>query len=128
MELSIFLAKMLGVTFIIIGAAFLLKYDFYRTMYEKIIRTEMTLVTLGLVAVLASAALVVSHNFWAWSWPVIITILGWVGLVKGILLLLIPEHTHKAFGKIFKRQAFIITGGLFWLIFGLILAYLGFMG
>ncbi len=128
MELSIFLAKMLGITYTIICFAFIVKHANYSSLYEKVTKNETFMVGAGMIGILTGSALVVSHNIWVWNWPVLITILGWAGLIKGTALILMPGEVAKPFAKWFKNPNFIIGGGLFWLAYGLVLAYFGFLG
>ena len=127
MELSLFLAQLFGITYIIIGLVVIVKADYYRDMYEKFMKDQVFVWTAGMTGVVVGTALVLSHNIWEMDWRLLITVLGWGGLIKGIMLLLCPERSTRPFGKSFQKKNYLIFGGLFWLFYGLILGYFGFI-
>jgi uncharacterized membrane protein len=49
----------------------------------------------GLLTFVAGLATVIFHNIWVADWRVIITIFGWIMLIKGILLVLLPSAMIK---------------------------------
>ena len=67
-----------------------------------------------------------NHNVWEANWTVIITIIGWVALLKGILLLAFPTKLDFFKSK-FSNDSFLKLLTPLVLLFGLIFLYLGFM-
>lgn len=53
----------------------------------------------GLYALVAGLAVVFTHNIWAADARVIVTVIGWVALVSGVLFLMAPE----SYGWILRR-------------------------
>src|SRR5262245_26115411 len=51
-------------------------------------------IILGMFALLAGLAIVNAHNLWVSDWRVIITILGWLAIVRGALSLLFPNKMY----------------------------------
>ena len=45
----------------------------------------------GLMNLVIGIAMVVGHNIWDGSWRVVITVIGYLGLVKGFVILTWPE-------------------------------------
>ncbi|CRX37875.1 hypothetical protein [Estrella lausannensis] len=123
--MSLILAKVFGLYFLVIAAAFFLNPDRFKNLYGKIAHDENFLFLGGLLAVLIGAVIISLHNEWVWGWPVIITILGWWSLAKGGALLAFPESI-KFFSFIqnqppmFYRILSLVYFGL-----GLFLAYKG---
>lgn len=119
MELTTFLAQFWGSLFMIlggfsIGAKFLLRVINYTEDRTITISTGYITFLLGLMTVVA-------HNIWVWDWPVIITILGWVTMFKGIEKIGFPERVNKV-AQIFKGQSvlwgaviFLIGAFIFWI-------------
>ena len=66
--------------------------------------------------------LVALNNVWTSGLPLIITILGWLTLVKGALILIFPNWTVSYYKKMNKGNIFT-WGGLIVLILGLILFF-----
>lgn len=57
-------------------------------------------VSTGYVTMLLGLVTVILHNVWVWDWPVVITILGWGTLLKGIEKVGFPDRVNR------KAQAF----------------------
>ena len=90
MELSNFLANLFGLSIIAVNLSLLL----YPKNIEKIfdsMRNEATLFFTGIISFVIGTAMILSHNIWTNDWRVIVTILGWAILVKGVMRLFLPE-------------------------------------
>jgi len=80
-------------------------------------------VSTGYITFLLGLVTVILHNLWASDWRVVITVLGWVTLLKGIMKMGFPEHVHKR-AQLFKNQQtlwgfiiFLFGAWLFWMSF-----------
>jgi len=107
MEISIFFARFYGSLFIIlglmsIGAGFLGK---------TIKRSEDKSFTIstGYITLLIGLVTVILHNIWTLDYRLVITLLGWTTLIKGILKTGFPEHVHKQ-AQMFKK------GNMLWAV------------
>jgi len=78
----------------------------------------------GMIALLLGLLVVIYHNVWSGEyWQILITILGWLTLLKGIIHLVFPGWPIKLAGKM-KR-----SGMSFWLVVVLVIgAYLAYVG
>lgn len=123
--MSMILAKILGIYFIVLGAAFLFNANSFKNIYSRIAKDENFLFLGGLIAVLIGAVIISIHNDWIWGWPVIITILGWWSLTKGGMLLIFPDSI-KFFSSIQNQPLmFYRILSLVYFGFGVFLAYKG---
>lgn len=123
--MSLILAKVLGLYFLVIGAAFLFNPERFKNLYGKIAHDDNFLFLGGLLAVLIGAVIISVHNEWVWGWPVIITVLGWWSLIKGGMLLIFPDSI-KFFSFIQNQPLmFYRILSLIYLGFGVFLAYKG---
>ena len=102
LEISVILAQFWGSLFIILG---LLSFR-TKLLGKTIKRTEnmMFTVSTGYVTLILGLGTVILHNIWVFDWTVIITILGWCTLIKGILKMGFPEHVHKQARNFKNRQ------------------------
>lgn len=127
METSIFLAKIFGLAYTVVGIGMIANKKYYHEMYDKM-RTNSPVIYLGgILALVVGFLLVMHHNIWIESWIVIITIIGWLALIKGVLLLVIPEAFMDLTKSWFKNKNFFLLIGICALILGLILGYFGFV-
>lgn len=127
MELSIFLAKAFGLMMLLPGLGMLLD----KKSYEKIMK-EFTdgyghLFTHGFLALFAGLAMVTYHNIWEGEWWVIlITIFGWISLLKGVLRLLFPGMVLGMLKSMMKNKSFLMWSGWAALVLGAVFSYYGF--
>ncbi len=126
MEISRFLGKVIGLYLIIVSIAILINMPkFVSTVNELINNVPLMFVT-GFFTLVLGLLLVVSHNIWQWNWRVIITIIAWISLLKGISIVLYPEIIDHATHWFVENSTFGYITGSIDLILGLILCYFGF--
>ena len=100
MEISIFLAKFWGALFITLGlmslgAGFLGKVI-------KMSEDKTITVSTGYITFLLGLATVTSHSIWVMDWRMVVTLLGWTTLFKGIAKTIFPDHVSRR-AQMFKR-------------------------
>jgi hypothetical protein len=58
-------------------------------------------------------------------WPVLITIIGWLLIIQGVLRLFYPEHCSKFCKALIAKNGYVIWCWI-WLIVGIYLIWAGF--
>ncbi len=91
MELSIFLAKVLGLYLLIVPAAVLLKRKQFAGLANEFVTNLAVVFLSGLISLVFGLLMVVSHNVWTADWRAIITTIGWLALAKGVVRILFPK-------------------------------------
>ncbi|MEP1032243.1 hypothetical protein [Ekhidna sp.] len=125
MELSIFIARVLGVMYLSVGIGLFLFREAYMLAFRKLVDSPGSALLGGFMAVVGGMAMVTYHNLWVNDWRVIITIIGWIALIKGILLMLAPAYLELFRGILQVRKGRGLTLAI--VIFGAIFCYLGFI-
>ncbi|MBX9620703.1 MAG: hypothetical protein K2X28_01500 [Alphaproteobacteria bacterium] len=128
MVLSIFLAKTIGLYLLIVSTAFMLKADEFKPMMLDMLKNQSIVSFSGILALIFGILIVVSHNIWVMDWRVIITILGWLTLLKGVMRLFYPEFVMKKATKCVENKASYNIMMLITLFIGLVLLYFGYVG
>ena len=127
--MDIFLAKLIGTIFIVIGLGLVFNRAIYQVVAEEIVKSRALLYVSGALNLVAGLAIVLAHNEWSPSWKVIITIIGWFALVRGALRILLPQQIGDYLARIFARGPQVLFGtGIAALIVGAFLAWKGFSG
>ena len=62
------------------------------------------IISTGYITLLMGLVTVILHNIWVADWRVVITILGWSTLIKGIGKIGFPETIHKQAQRFSKKQ------------------------
>jgi hypothetical protein len=95
---------------------------------KAIIRDPPLLFMAGLLGVTCGLAIVLAHNVWSGgALPIIVTLFGWVSLIKGTLLLILsPETESRVFIVGLHYEQFPNLYAAFALLLGAYLTYAGF--
>ncbi len=124
MELVNYLASVWGISIVIVSLAVLFKPNYLKLTFAGV-EKEATMFNWGVISLVLGVATVLAYNVWGSSWQVIITIIGWLALLKGIAILFAPEQIKKWAKKI-ENAPFLPYAVMVLLLIGLILTYLGF--
>jgi hypothetical protein len=86
------------------------------------------MLVLAIVVVIAGLAMVLTHNIWSGgTLTVVVTLAGWIALIKGVLFLIVPPASSSAFFLLgFRYQQLFYVYAAIALIVGLYLTYGGF--
>lgn len=125
---TIVLFKIFGLYFLAIGLAFLLNPTRVKNVYLTMMDNDALLYLGGIVAVLMGATIVSLHNIWVMGLPVIITLIGWLSLMKGTGLLFCSRFAQTFSFMFQKSDLFFRLLGVVLSLFGLFLTYQGWMG
>ncbi|HZV69360.1 MAG TPA: hypothetical protein VFG10_07450 [Saprospiraceae bacterium] len=126
METSIYLAQVMGLFGAIATFTIILRYKFYVAMEANVAENLTTIYMSGFLFLLLGILIVVSHQVWAFDWRLIITILGWVILAKGLMRILFPETTKSMLLKKQTEKKFIF-GEIAVFLLSLYLIFKGFI-
>jgi uncharacterized membrane protein len=127
--MDIFLAKLIGPILAVIGLGVLINRAGYQAVAEEVAKSRVQLWLSGVLALTAGLAIVLAHNEWDLSWAVIITIIGWLAVLRGVLRLLIPQQMGDFLTRVLSRGPGVLTGvGVVALVVGAFLAWKGYSG
>lgn len=126
METSIFLARVIGLVGVISTAAVLARYKESLAFEEKLVKNPANIYVSGFLIVILGVLLLVSHPAWTADWRVVITILGWLVLLKGLMRIFFPEAVRRLIQKKQSNRWFIL-GEFIMLLVGFYLLYYGFI-
>ena len=110
MEVTIFFARFWGSLFIILGILSLGANFLGRTI--KISEDKAVTVSTGYITMLLGLVTVILHNIWVLDWRLIITLLGWTTLLKGMMKMGFPAHVSKK-AQMFKKGVWIWSAIIF---------------
>jgi uncharacterized membrane protein len=126
LQTSIFIAKLLGPVFVLIGIAMLLKPHAFRALLQDFIKSPALIYLAGLLGLLGGLTLVLTHNVWALDWRLLITLLGWVSVVRAVVTILQPQQIVLIGSKLLEHRNLFVGAGVIDFIIGLVLSYFGY--
>lgn len=125
MEISLFLAKVLGLFFSLSTLIILLRYKEHLRIESEAAGNAVYVVSSGFFFLLAGIMLVVSHTLWTGDWRLIITILSWMIFMKGLLRILFPSGVKRLVEKK-NSSGYSWLGEIISFFIGIFLVYKGF--
>jgi len=122
-----FLGKLIGLYYILVSLSMLRHKQATVEMVTALVHNPPMLFVTGLLVVAVGLALILAHNVWSGgALPVIVTLFGWVTLIKGLLFLFLSPETTSVFflGELHYEQFFYFYVG-FCLLLGIYMTYAG---
>ncbi len=123
METSILFARLWGSLFVIFGVLFVVAKQLGRTI--EMTDDKAFVISTGYVSLLMGLVTVIWHNVWVADWRVLITILGWMAVIKGIQKIGFPGFIRKQAQR-FKRKQWL--SAIFLVVLGAYLLWASFGG
>lgn len=127
MSISIFLAKIIGLYFIIIGLFTLLRYQDLEAAVKSLVGQKGTILLLAIITLMVGLLLVVSHNIWVFDWRLIITLIAWLIFIGGIFRLFFQDNIVRIWMWWIDHKNYFLGTTIFFFLIGCYLAYKGFI-
>ncbi len=124
--MDVFFAQLFGIYFIVVGFVVLLRRKSIMPTMRELIANRPLLLTIALLELAAGLALVLTHSAIEVSWTGLISLIGWMMVVEGVLYLTLPSAAVQKFTKMFNRPHWYTLGGLLSILMGGYLAFVGF--
>ena len=126
METSIFIARIFGLCYLIIGAGFIFNRKAFQQVMEDFCKNTAMVFLAGIFSLVIGVVIILTHNSWVANWTVMITIIGWLGFIKGIWIIVFPNTVSKFMQAYQKNESLIIVQSIGAFIFGIVLTFFGF--
>ena len=127
MQSSTFIAKLVGPMFVVISVGMLTNQNTYHAIIGEFLHSGALVYLSGLLSLLAGLAIVHAHNSWRAEWSVIITILGWLMLIGGVLRIVFPHFTVSLGTSIYGSLVAVVIVAIVGLVLGGFLTYKGYL-
>ncbi len=115
-----------SLVYISVGIGILINPGFYKKMFEGFTENASVLYLGGMAALVVGYLIVAFHNTWTKDLSVIITIIGWLALIKGILIFIQPKIIIAVSKAMAKKESFLRIEAIVIIILGLAFSFLGF--
>jgi uncharacterized protein YjeT (DUF2065 family) len=126
MDSSTLIGRLFAVVYIAVGLGMLLRPSHYGKMLTSFTENPAVLYLGGAMALTAGMLIVMFHNVWSGGWVVLLTIIGWLALVKGCLILILPDIFGVKVGALMGDGKRLRPWGGFALVLGLVIGYFSF--
>lgn len=124
---TIFLSRLIGVFALIVSVAEMLHKEAMVETAAELAHAPPILFIAGMVMLLAGLSIVLAHNVWCGGvMPVVVTVVGWVVLIRGIVLVFISPGGAAGIFEAMHFVDFYYVYVSIPLLLGLYLTYAGF--
>ena len=124
MGVSIFLAKLLGLYFLIFSVLFLFRKRQIEAAAKDMMASKGTLAVSGEISLIFGLAIIIDHSIWEYSWRGLITLIGYLLVLKAILRFAFPNIVKKMGSKMLSKGYWATL--IIMIILGVYLTYCGF--
>lgn len=122
---TLYLAQLFAPAALVVGVALLMNGEHFKKFIHGL-KDPLVAYLAGVAALVSCTALLLAHNVWTPDAAGLITLIGWAGVIKGALLILIPDQ-YVAFARsLTESTALFVFGGVVWLALGGYFAYVGY--
>ncbi len=124
---TIFLSKLIGLYCVFLGLAMFAHKAATIETFKAMVQNAPVMYVAGIIALAVGLAMVLGHNVWSGGvLPVVITLIGWLSLIKGLFILFVPYSAVQGsvLGEHYQARFYLNAG--ITLILGAYLTYAGF--
>jgi hypothetical protein len=86
------IAALLGPTLVASAVALLANSGTSQALVKQLSESPALIMVAGYAAFVPGLAIVYFHNRWTGGWPVLVTVMGWLSLVFGLLRMVFPTQ------------------------------------
>jgi hypothetical protein len=125
---AILIARLIGPIFVAVGVGILISAPFYQEVITEALHFPTLVYVYGLIAMAAGLAMLNAYRAWTRDWRSIVTVLGWLFLLSGILRLVIPGVMTSVAGTVFANPLALPIDGVVVFVVGGYLSFRAYRG
>jgi hypothetical protein len=120
---AMWLASIFGPFLVILGLWMLLYCDQYMKVLGGMKGSAGLFYINSVFNLLVGFTVLSQYDLWGWNWLVLVTLLGWVMVIRGIMGLFVPQLLMDI---LMGKHGFCKIMGIIPLVWGVFLSYVGF--
>ena len=128
MQSALFIAKIIGPIYVVFGVGLVLNPKIYQRVIQEFLNAYAIRYLAGFLALVFGLLIVQVHNVWEFHWAVVITIMGWMGIIKGVLLTVFPDTMTRLSERYTRSTHLLTVQSVGICILGLFLTIMGYWG
>src|SRR5271167_1799088 len=121
-RLTVFLARFIGLFTVLLVVALLVRGS---AVVETAVADRPVMLVYAIISLAMGLAMILGHNVWSGgALPVVVTLVGWVALSKGLLILFLsPQSTSVLLLEAMRYEQFFYVYACISLLLGVYLVY-----
>ena len=125
MQPAVFIARLIGPAFLAVALGILANGPFYAALIREAVHSPTLIYFSGLMSLLPGLAILNVHRSWS-GWPVIVTIIGWLMVIGGIIRLVLPATTATLAADLYSKPLVLLIVAIVVLVVGAFLTVMGY--
>jgi hypothetical protein len=117
------LAVLMGSALVIVGIT-LFNKSYFSAVMTDLANSKGLLWVTGLITFVMGMVVVALYHAWSTDWRVLVTLLGWLTVIKGAVIILFPSSMMLLYRR-FLSNHLLTYSGVYALILGGLLLFLG---
>jgi hypothetical protein len=117
------IAGLIGPTLVAMSVALLINLNSFPALVESVSRDPLLIFVSGGLMFVAGLAIVRVHNRWEADWTVLVTVLGWLALLGGLVRMFFPLQLAEIAPKVSQETGLIAAEAVVLLVVGAFLTY-----
>ena len=125
---TIFLSRLIGLYCILVALSMITRRQATLESVTALLHNPSMIFIVGIITLAGGLAMVLAHNIWSGgALAVVVTLVGWITLIKSLLFLFLPLEVEAGFflRQLHYQELFYLYGAVS-LILGIYLTYGGF--
>jgi len=119
---ALFIAQILGIFFVVAGLSMVANSKGTAAAIEASVENKGILWIWGILALLVGAVVVTLNNVWVGGLPILVTVIGWIAVIKGVFILIFPRAAVSLY-RSFNKSGVLVFCGAVAFVLGLVLLY-----
>ena len=124
MDISAFLAKLIGLYLLIVSVLCLFRRRQVEGGCKEVTSSKGLLVISAEISLIFGLVIAIDHSIWEYSWKGLITVIGYLMILKGIMRFAFPNHAKKWCAKCSEKGHWLYL--IIMIVIGIYLTYNGF--
>ena len=125
MELTTLLLRLFGPVMLVIALGFALNQKHYKGMYKSLDKHPQFVLLISFLTLFFGVWVLLHHNLWGTPEEIVVSLIGWGALIKGLLLALMPAQMIKFVGKCMSGSTLPVMSFVLGVV-GVFVSYLGY--
>jgi uncharacterized protein YjeT (DUF2065 family) len=118
--------QVFGLSISAMGLGMLMNPEYLKKVLRDFAQSPALTFLSGFMAILVGYLIIAFNSMWTGT-DLIITIFGWLALIKGVMLILYPATLYRLARGILRKKENFTYASVFCLAFGIIFLYLGYL-
>ena len=123
MNIANTLAVLMGSALVVVGIT-LFNKSYFNAVITDLANSKGLLWVTGFITFVMGTVIVALYNVWSADWRMLVTLLGWLTVIKGAVIMLFPS-SMTLFYRRFLSNHLLTYSGIYALLLGGLLLFLG---